>query len=387
MRGVKGPGVPRGRRAPPTNRAGARLRGSSLGKGAQKAAAGKAAAGKAAIAKGEELDGDETDVAFMRKHAADLEEESRRHVSAEAGAERMREEEEEQSRRKVQGFSFDERRKKRGRRFDENDDADSEEAEAEARAKEMVGGGGSRGQLFSSAPTDRLGDLELTDPQEMQRVLGTSVRFAQHAMILAEAKLADGASRASAIAYLAGLYDALDDRAYAEKALRLFGPGTGIVDLYPLEVVDHLLEHVPGFVQRTRRAALFGGQLRVRARPKAKIRLEYDENLRVRGFALRGGPRPGYRFEPVDPPGVYELSIDGEGRFEVLISAITKDGWLWLDTLDADISASAPDGPEVHIERSEPVEESPHAVESPAPGETSRRLPNELSKLSFPRRI
>ncbi|MEL6189657.1 MAG: hypothetical protein AAFU79_33960, partial [Myxococcota bacterium] len=79
-------------------------------------------------------------MAFLRKHAADLEEESRKHVSAEASAEQARQEELEEQRRKVQGYGHDSRRKKRGRRpYDEADEQeDQEDREAEARAKELV---------------------------------------------------------------------------------------------------------------------------------------------------------------------------------------------------------------------------------------------------------
>lgn len=393
MRGVKGPGAPpRGRALRPSGRAGAQLKARSWAKGrspsrgpAPKTPSNPAHPSREAA---DLVDSEEEErVAFNRKHAADLEEESRRHISGETHSERVRKEEEEKLRRKVKGFSFDERRKKRGRQsFDEDDDAESShEAEAEARARDLVGSDDGRGALFEAAPVDRLGDLSLADPNEMQRILGPSVRFAQHAMILAEQRRAEGASRAEAIAYLARLYARLDDRNYAEKALRMFGPSTGIIDLYPLEVIDHLLEHVPSFVQRSRRKPLFGGRIRVRARPSAAILLSYDPELRIRGFALRGGPRPGYRFEPVEPSGHYRLTLDTEGRFEAMVSAISRDGWLCVDTFEVEIDVEAPEDAEIHVDAAHPAEEpSPTAEPEPRSRPT---LPNDLSKLSFPRRI
>lgn len=356
-------------------------------------------------------DADEVEVAFIRKHAADLEDEARRHASGEAASDLERAREEEEARRKVQGFNFDERRKKRGRRSFEEDDEheEKEEREAEEKAKHLVSGG--KGQtLFDTPADDRMGDLELVDPNEMKRILGPSVRFAQHAMILAESAMGEGASRAQALELLSGLYVGLDDRAYAEKALRAFGAATGILDIYPLELMEHLLEHVPGFVSKTEHRRLFGGELKARARPGEDIVLEYDAGLRIRGFALGGGPRPGYLFEPTDE-GIYRLRFESEGQFRAMVSAITKDGWLFIDELDATISSDAPSPPELVVSPDAAAERRPAGSDSPSGGEASgetgteegarsaaeegnglgaadrRGLPDDLSKLSFPRRI
>lgn len=352
---------------------------------------------------------DEGRVAFLRKHAADLEDEARRHLSGDASTELARLEEERERLRRVTGYNFDERRRKRGRRDFEQDEDKEEEDErgAEERRKQLVGGSARLG-YFGEAPPDRMGDETLVDPNEMRRALGASVRFAQHAMLLAELRLSRGASRGEALAFLAGLYQGLDDRDYAEKALRSFGPGTGILDLYPLELVEQLLDHVPGFLTKTRRQPLFGGRLRARARPGVAIALEYDPSLRIRGFALQGGPRPGYRFEPVDPPGHYLLSIESEGRFDVMVSAITRDGWVLLDAFEAHIDACAPETPEMELTEAAEREQARAAGERPKhtgagraepergapaaglePGVRARRadLPDDLTKLAFPRRI
>jgi hypothetical protein len=331
-------------------------------------------------------------VAFMRKHAADLEEESRKNASGEGNADIARQEEEEALKRKVSGMDLDERRKRRRRRSPEpdedEDEAESDDEEARAQTAQQLVSGGARGSAFEDAPPDRMGDPTLLDPNEMKRVLGPSVRFAQHAMILAEKRREEGASRSEAIGFLAGLYQGLDDREYAGRALRAFGPGTGILDIYPLEVMQHLLEHVPGFFSKTRAARIFGEQARVRARPGVNVRLAYAPALRIRGFALEGGPRPGYCFEPVDPPGHYQLRIDTAGTYRVLISAITRDGWLLLDEIDVAIDEAAPRIPEVEAGHPDPSLTGPETPSSDAAEDSSAsRLPDDLSKLHFPRRI
>ncbi len=314
----------------------------------------------------------------LRKHAAELEEEVRRHMHGQAHSELRRDEAEDPLERKA-GIAFDEERRRRRHPGQDDESEEREEREQEERAKLMVGGGGpARGPIV-----DRMGDETLLDPNEMKRILGPSVRFAQHAMILAEKRLAGGVPREGAIAYLAELYAGLEDRAYAEKALRDFGSGTGVVDLYPLEVVEHLFENVPGFFSKTRRQALFGGQLRVRMRPGAEVLLKHDPSLRVRGFALEGGPRPGYRFEPVDPPGTYRLSIDEPGEFRALVSAISRDGVIGLDRVSVWVDAEAPDPAECVLD----PETLPPADMATAQPEQRRGLPSGLDQLHFPRRI
>ena len=337
-------------------------------------------------------DDEDEKAAFIRKHAADLEEESRRNVSAESNAERVRQEEEEERRRKVKGFNFDERRKKKGRLpFDEDEKQEEQEQEAEQRAKELIdsstAGTRDRG-FFEESPHDRMGDENLTNPKEMKRVLGASVRFAQHAMLLAHIRMLNGNSRTEALSFLADLYQRIEDQPYAEKALRMFGAGTGIIDLYPLELVDHLLEHVPGFLTRTRRQELFGGKVQIQARPKEDIILQYNNTLRIRGFAIEGGARPGYRFEPTNPDGYYRLSLDLPGNYNILISAISRDGWVLLDRLSVEISTCAPSPAVIHAEQTSPSEAAPSSQPPPekSPPEKSE-LPRDLSNLAFPRRI
>lgn len=284
---------------------------------------------------------EEERAAFERHHEAELDEERKKHIDPDVDGEAFKLNEDEHDEQRVQGIDWDERRKKKGRhpgeQDDEEEDEDGEEAAEAAKAakeKGLVGADGA-GRYFQDVPADRLGDPALTHPEEMKRVLGASVRYAQHAMLLAQTKMEEGMGRASAIGYLADLYAQLSDREYARKALKAFGPATGILDLYPLEVVDHLLAHVPSFFTNVKRGRFFTSSASSHYEAKAgeTIHLSYPPDLKIRGFAIRDGARPGYLLEPTDPKGTYALTFQSAGRFDVLVSAIGKGGALLIEEM------------------------------------------------------
>lgn len=287
---------------------------------------------------------EEERAAFERHHEAELDEERKKHISSEAEGEAWRLSEEEADEQRLQGVDWDERRKKRGRQRDQEDEEEGEDGEAAAEAaksakqKGLVGADGA-GRYFQDVPEDRLGDPALANPEEMKRVLGASVRYAQHAMLLAQTKMEEGMTRTSAIGYLAQLYADLGDRDYARKALKAFGPATGILDLYPLEVVDHLLAHVPAFFTNVQRGRFFtsSANSRYRAKSGETLHLSYPPDLKIRGFAIKGGERPGYLLEPTDPKGTYALTFQSAGRFDILISAIGKGGALLIEEMVCEI--------------------------------------------------
>lgn len=248
----------------------------------------------------------------------------------------------------LEAVSLDEERQ-RGRKRKQPDDAQdqTEEQDPTELAAQKLGLAEGRRHLFEEVGLDRMGDPSLDDPREMRRLLGPSARFAQHAMLLAEQKRAAGATREEALAYLAGLYLRCGDAAYANKALREFGPATGIVDLYPLELVDYLLTHSPSFLAKTSRGSFFVDlpeQLSgVAGQP---VTLRYPPELRIRGFAIRGGGSVGYSFEPKDPPGTHHLTVETPGSFELLISALDRDRRWVVQSVVLEIAAppEPPDG-------------------------------------------
>lgn len=322
---------------------------------------------------------------FERHHAAELEEEGRRHAAMDGESEVARGEEVDQQ-DAIDRINWDEERKKRGRQRDEDDD-ETEDGEAAAAAaaeaqKKGFAGPDGAGKYFQDMPEDRMGDLALTDPNEMKRALGPSVRFAQHAMLLAEERRKAGNTRDDALAFLAALYAGVGDRQYANKALREYGHATGIIDLYPLEVMEHLLEHVPGFCTKVKKAQLFANSDGCYdTRVGTPIVLEYDAKLRMRGFAVKGGDCPGYLFEPIEPPGTYHLIFLSEGNFTVMLSAITRDGWLMLDELNVRVEA-ADDADLEAIQGL--IREREHDAEVPKKAEKDKQ--DDL-KIHFPKRI
>ena len=184
--------------------------------------------------------------ANAKKHEADLDDEATKHMHVDDESMMLKREEEVEEEQKLKGVNLDDERKKRGQRDGSKDDQDANEKEA----KKKLGYDDGAGKFFEDVPEDRMGDLSLVDPNDMKRQLGPSVRFAQHAMILADERMKAGMPRQEALEFLANIYLGVHDRNYARKALSKFGAGTGILDIYPLELMEHLLKNVPSFAPK-----------------------------------------------------------------------------------------------------------------------------------------
>ncbi len=204
------------------------------------------------------------------------------------------------------------------------------------------------------------GDLSVRDPAEIERRFKNPVVYAKHAMILAEAyRRSTGATRAEGIDYLARLMLAPHDRGLSRAALRELGPTTGILDIYPLEVVAHVLVQYPGYLPK----AGFGTLVR-RVDETARelvtdtltpLLLEYSPDLKIRAFALVGGGRPGYKLEPGESAGQHFLGFDSPGRFEIMISGATRAGYTVIDRLHVRVTrAKGDDRPEPSQEEERP---------------------------------
>ena len=245
------------------------------------------------------------------------------------------------------------KQKKRVDRLKLDDDApdvlaDGEEQERRRDDDEDVFSGGAdrsrsaidpRAHLFEEAPSVDPGDLSLTAPDEIRRALGTPVAYAKHVMILAEAfRRQTGATRQEAIGYLATMFVAAGDLRFGLSALKALGPATGILDVYPLEVVEQILDRYPGVLPKVGYGSFFRKPKErepvLRTDTETPLRLEYPPELLVRGFALRGGGQPGYVFEPAEEEGTYDLLIQTPGRYDVLVSAIARTGHMTIDRLD-----------------------------------------------------
>jgi hypothetical protein len=110
--------------------------------------------------------------------------------------------------------------------------------------------------------------------------------------------------------------------------------------------------------------------------------LEYPASLKIRGFAIKGGARPGYRFEPSEREGSYRLTIFAAGEHELLISAITRSGHTVIDRLHAIVHlgphALAPLEPPVYQRDEAKVRAWPQP--DPIPVDYERVLDEELPR-------
>lgn len=240
-----------------------------------------------------------------------------------------------------------ERRPKR-RHLEEEEAAEEQVIELYADALEGGAPAVSRAHLFSADDVAEPGDLSITDPDEIQRRYDSPVAYAKHCMILAEAfRRSTGATRDEAISYLGRMFVATRDRGFGRRALKEFGPSSGIVDLYPLEIIEHVLETYPGFLPKFGFGRFFQRteHERLETDTATALILEYPAELKIRGFALKGGGCPGYTFEPADEPGRYRLQIDSPGRFIFLVSCITRTGHTLIERLEVDVRAIAGEAP------------------------------------------
>ncbi len=234
------------------------------------------------------------------------------------------------------------RRPKRRSEKESSEDEDESSSEAIEWTDGVESGGPpvSRAHLFQETPEGpEPGDPRLFDPIAAREQLGTPLAFAKHVMILGEAlRRSTGATRAEAVDYLGRMFVASGDVNFGRNALKSFGPASGILDVYPLEVVEHVLEHYPGFLPKIAFGRFFskdGAPLRpIEARAGERVVLEYADELKVRGFALRGGGRPGYTFEPGERAGSYHLTFASGGRFSCLVSAVSRTGHTVVERIE-----------------------------------------------------
>jgi hypothetical protein len=121
-----------------------------------------------------------------------------------------------------------------------------------------------RSEYFQDASP---GDLSLVNPDDIHRALATPVAYAKHIMILTEAfRRSTGATRPEAVHYMAGMFLGPSDRHFGWAALKEFGHATGIIDIYPLEIIEHILENHAGHLPKVsfgRRARTKHRELRV----------------------------------------------------------------------------------------------------------------------------
>ena len=230
---------------------------------------------------------------------------------------------------------------------DEDDPEDSLEEEIDSATIAEAIFGTPRAGLFDLGISP--GAPGLWMPEDIQRAFNAPLDYAKHCMLLAETFAeSTGAARDETIRYLAALYLGCRDVRFARRALLSWGPDTGILDIYPLEVIEFVLEARPAFLPKVRFGRWIAPELgespqsELTATPDLPLFLTVPEDVAVRGFAIKGGGRPGYCFEPGLTLSSYALTLGQPGVYPLLMSARTEDGELLVDRLTVRVLGTPP---------------------------------------------
>lgn len=157
-------------------------------------------------------------------------------------------------------------------------------------------------------------------------VEGLGLKAASHMVRLYDHLRLDGLDRDQTISKAASLVGQFMS---STNRRRLFTEleNSPIRDIYPLEVMLRVLEDNPRSLPGVRLEALVDSPSAqdgiVQAFAGHPFKLTLPPSVRLKGFALLGGDRPGYEFFPdhkdgqyvmqVDTPGVYEFAVMGVG--------------------------------------------------------------------------
>jgi hypothetical protein len=110
-----------------------------------------------------------------------------------------------------------------------------------------------------------------------------------------------------------------------------------IRDVYPLEVMMRMLDERPDLLPGVRRGTVLGPleERSVLAGHAAVITVPTD--VRIKAFALLGGARPGYEFQPHKDEEKYTLLVDtpGEHTFALLAAPLQTLGSIRRETSEA----------------------------------------------------
>ena len=198
----------------------------------------------------------------------------------------------------------------------------------------------SRSHLFLPDDRPSPGAPGLLLPDEIYAAFGSPLDYAKHCMLLAESfAQTTGATRDEAVRYLTTLFLGLADVRFGRRALLAWGPDTGILDIYPLEVIELVLREHPAFLPRVRFGRWIAPELgddpqfELTVTPELPLFLTVPEDVTVRGFAVKGGARPGYCFEPGPQRSTYALTLGLPGQYELLMSARDPTGDTLVDRI------------------------------------------------------
>jgi hypothetical protein len=161
-------------------------------------------------------------------------------------------------------------------------------------------------------------------PPEVEK-LGLN-RIVAHVVRLYDAWTLEGVSRDDAVPRMAAWLSQLSTPQVIKKVLQEL-ESKPIRDVYPLEIVMHLLEHRPELVPGLKKGRVIenGDELSRGHNCYAghAVSVHVPARTRLKSFALLGGGRPGYEFFPAPhDENKYTLLIDTPGRFTFALLAV-----------------------------------------------------------------
>ncbi|MCC7071399.1 MAG: hypothetical protein IT383_08755 [Deltaproteobacteria bacterium] len=156
-------------------------------------------------------------------------------------------------------------------------------------------------------------------------------RAAGHVVRLFDAWTLDGVGRAEAVEKMATFVGQFSSTTTIKKVLAEL-ESKPIRDVYPLEIVMHLLDTHPELLPGVRKGSVLGNIGEVAEGKKMiaglPFSVEVPKDVRLKSFALLGGGRPGYEFAPAVADDKYTLLVDTPGRyaFALLAAPLTQLG-------------------------------------------------------------
>ena len=150
-------------------------------------------------------------------------------------------------------------------------------------------------------------------------------RMAAHVVRLFDAWTLQGVKHEDAVARMSEWMSALSTTTTIKKLL-IELESKPIRDVYPLELLMHMLEHRPELLPGVKKGAVLGNSGDLAQGKKVfaghATSVQVPPEVRLKSLALLGGARPGYEFHPT--PGEdqkYTLLIDTPGRWKFAVLA------------------------------------------------------------------
>ncbi len=151
-------------------------------------------------------------------------------------------------------------------------------------------------------------------------------RMAAHVVRLFDAWTLQGVKHGDAVAKMAEWMSGLSTTTSIKKLL-IELESKPIRDVYPLELLMHLLDHKPELLPGVKKGAVLGNSGELAEGKKVfaghPTSIQVPPEVRLKSLALLGGGRPGYEFHPTLGDDLkYTLQIDTPGRWKFALLAV-----------------------------------------------------------------